>query len=864
MTQPIIDAHAAPRSLRPLSRILMLVATALILWAILGLSPAHAQTPDKENKLEIGDLGRTIEESIKAEKAGLKKYRDQLKLAQQEKIFLTAAINGYQLRLSTYENLLLASGVDINSIEKAQTELRASITELENLIDEMAPRLEAIGAAKGNLGRQKDLIEKQILELQKIKAKSEPALALLNLARELSGILIEKEKLLVKLEQTISGRLDLITKLNESFLSLFTKLESSLEQRKSRRLFERRKSPITIGVLPLLEKEAMSLYERFQEVIKPEFWIAKGRELWQSAGLVLISLIIVFGVAFVLLRRVRRAVARIENNPVVERLGPWHLLMLRVTALSFVLGGVTLILYLYSRIDDLYVITPFLRFLTFILLTALVTRWAILFISLRPEKIALPPKTAALLLRLIKSVRRFCWFYLFIDFVLPGAQGFLIIARLVFEIWFLTWVFSFWNDDSISGLNVSDKTPSRGWILVNPAGKAICYLIAGAALLFEMIGYGSLAVHWLLSWGRSTMVIIWWTVFFLLIQEWDFYYREKRAVESDEYLHDEYPLQWLILRIGQIVWLVSMVVVIILAWGGQKAVLARIYEVLGWPLEIGAMKFSLLGLIYAALVLAAAHAVVRLWRWIFQNKYLTRSGLEVGLQDSITTITVYVIWFIGIITALHVFGLDTATLAVAFGALGIGLGFGLQNIFNNFISGIILLFERPIQVGDEVEVNGVWATVKKIQVRATVVQTYDNASLIIPNSEFVSSQVKNWSFKDKRLRREIIVGVAYGSDVNLARDTLLEIARDAPKVRNYPAPDVLFTDFGDSALIFKLRIWTDVESMLRVETAVRFEIDRLFRERGIEIAFPQRDIHIRSIVGGDKSEVMAGHKEEAD
>jgi small-conductance mechanosensitive channel len=232
--------------------------------------------------------------------------------------------------------------------------------------------------------------------------------------------------------------------------------------------------------------------------------------------------------------------------------------------------------------------------------------------------------------------------------------------------------------------------------------------------------------------------------------------------------------------------------------------------------------------------------------------------MEVGLQDSITTITVYVVWMLGILIALHVFGLNTASLAVAFGALGIGLGFGLQNIFNNFISGIILLFERPIQVGDDVEVNGIWATVKKINVRSTVVQTYDNASLIIPNADFVSTQVTNWSFKDKRLRRNILIGVAYGSDVTLVRDTLLEIAQKTPKVLKVPAPDVLFTDFGDSALIFRLRLWTDIDSMLKVETAIRFEIDRLFRERGIEISFPQRDVHIRSWLPAAKVAVDKG------
>jgi len=178
--------------------------------------------------------------------------------------------------------------------------------------------------------------------------------------------------------------------------------------------------------------------------------------------------------------------------------------------------------------------------------------------------------------------------------------------------------------------------------------------------------------------------------------------------------------------------------------------------------------------------------------------------------------------------------------------MSIGIGFGLQAIFNNFVSGIILLFERPIQVGDAVEVQGTFGTVKKINVRATVVQTFDNASLIIPNSEFISSQVTNWSFKEPSLRRKVSVGVAYGSDIELVRQTLLEIPNKTKNVLKKPKPDVLFNDHGDSALIFTLRYWTTIDYYYTTSTDIRFAIDRLFRERNIEIAFPQRDVHIRS------------------
>jgi len=301
---------------------------------------------------------------------------------------------------------------------------------------------------------------------------------------------------------------------------------------------------------------------------------------------------------------------------------------------------------------------------------------------------------------------------------------------------------------------------------------------------------------------------------------------------------------WTMLQLGWILWLLTSAILLVTAWGGKRAIILNFISVLTKEVKIGSINISLMNLLYALLILILTQTIARFWKYFLRDKILAGSGMNIGLQNSITMISVYSLWAFGILFSLHVFGFGTTSLAVGFGALGIGLGFGLQNIFNNFISGIIMLIERPIMVGDDVEINGTWATVKKINVRATVVQTYDNATLIIPNSEFVSQQVKNWSFKDKRLRVKIDVGVAYGSDIELVRKTLLEIAKHTHKVFKSPQPDVIFRDFGDSALVFRLRAWTDIDNMFKVETDIRFEIDRLFKERKIVIAFPQRDVHL--------------------
>jgi len=340
---------------------------------------------------------------------------------------------------------------------------------------------------------------------------------------------------------------------------------------------------------------------------------------------------------------------------------------------------------------------------------------------------------------------------------------------------------------------------------------------------------------------------MWAGLIFLSIKEWADKAPAKKKLDEYSEKQPAFPIRWLTIRAAGLLLGLFFVFSILLAWGARQTLLVNIFKVLNYPFHIGQMRFSLLNLIFALLLVVMTHVTVRFWRHILRDKLLDSSDLEPGLKDSVTSISVYVVWALGILMALHAFGLSATSMAVAFGALGIGLGFGLQNIFNNFLSGIILLFERPIQVGDAIEINGIWGEVRKINVRSTLVQTYDNASLIIPNAEFISSQVTNWSFKDMRLRRTVAVGVAYGSDVNLVKKTLEEIAQKVTWVLKFPVPQILFSDFADSALIFRLRVWTDIDHMLTVESEIRFEIYRLFNERGIEIAFPQLDLHVRSV-----------------
>ncbi len=229
------------------------------------------------------------------------------------------------------------------------------------------------------------------------------------------------------------------------------------------------------------------------------------------------------------------------------------------------------------------------------------------------------------------------------------------------------------------------------------------------------------------------------------------------------------------------------------------------------------------------------------------KKVLTRTKLDEGLRYTFARITHYTMLVIGAIVAFQFIGVDLSGLAVLFGFLSVGIGFGLQNLTSNFISGVILLFERPIKVGDRVTVGEVEGDVLEINIRSTTVRSLNNISIIVPNSEFVSSRVVNWSHGDPKVRLDIEVGVSYGSDLDTVLRCLKEVGEENVEVIEKPEPEVLLMDFGDSSWNMRLRVWIlDPKRNQQVRSELNCAIVKKFREHDVEIPFPQRDLHVRS------------------
>lgn len=268
---------------------------------------------------------------------------------------------------------------------------------------------------------------------------------------------------------------------------------------------------------------------------------------------------------------------------------------------------------------------------------------------------------------------------------------------------------------------------------------------------------------------------------------------------------------------------------------------------LGWNAALPAIKLSLLQIfLLVALLIAVFWISSRTKRFLF-NRLLAQTGLDRSLQYAIAQIVSNIVLVVGIFFVLENTGIHLAALTVFAGAVGVGVGFGLQNIASNFISGLVILAERPITVGDRVEVAGIAGQVEHIRARSTVIRTNDNIMMIVPNTKFIDSPVTNWTYTDRRVRFRIPVGVAYGSDIAKVRETLLAVGRENPNTLREPAPSVFLKGFGDNAIDFELVVWSSEMSARpsRYRSDLNFAIVEKFREAKIEMPFPQRDLHVR-------------------
>ena len=256
---------------------------------------------------------------------------------------------------------------------------------------------------------------------------------------------------------------------------------------------------------------------------------------------------------------------------------------------------------------------------------------------------------------------------------------------------------------------------------------------------------------------------------------------------------------------------------------------------------------TVLGIAQASIILLVTATLARNLPGLLELGGLRTSSKDAGARYAIATLCQYLVVGVGGLALFGALGLDWSRFGWIAGGLSVGIGFGMQEIVANFVCGIILLFERPMRVGDVVTIDNVTGTVTKIRMRATTITNWDRKEFVVPNKQFITGTLMNWTLSSPVNRLVLPVGIAYGSDIERARQILLDVAEGHPRVMDDPAPVAAFEEFADSSLNLYLRCFLpDMDGRVKTTTELNIEIDRRFKEAGIEIPFPQRDLHLRS------------------
>ena len=305
--------------------------------------------------------------------------------------------------------------------------------------------------------------------------------------------------------------------------------------------------------------------------------------------------------------------------------------------------------------------------------------------------------------------------------------------------------------------------------------------------------------------------------------------------------------------------LVIWVVVVLNEFRVYRPLAGWVRGVLTHPLKLGQISITLGSVLLFALSIYVAFWIAKTIRLVLQDEVLPKMALPRGVGNSISTLSYYALVIIGVFTALAAAGFELSQLTLIIGALGVGIGLGLQNVVNNFVSGLILMFERPIQPGDVVEISGTSGTVRDIGMRATTLSTFEGADVVVPNGSLLSEKLINWTLSDMNRRIDVNIGVAYGSNPRQVAQLLGEVAKSTPGIAAHPEPNIVFQGFGASSLDFSIRAWTnDFGDWVNIRSEMSMRLYDALQAAGIEIPFPQRDVHVRSIDAASRKVLSDG------
>ena len=417
-----------------------------------------------------------------------------------------------------------------------------------------------------------------------------------------------------------------------------------------------------------------------------------------------------------------------------------------------------------------------------------------------------------------------------------------------------------WFERLVIRHKADPEVNSRRWHMIVSRGAGTLLIVSLIANTIGAVGFAEFLTDGTLNSLYAVMaltagVLVFGDLFDLLLRA-----RISQTLRMVRDAQDVLSKEWAkILRFAAVLAWISVALYSFNLWLPFRIFVA---DILADEWTIGKWNFTLGSILGLVLTIWVSVLLSRLVRFALESDVLPRTGLRRGVQSTISTMAYYLVLLAGLVLATSMIGIKWDTIAIVIGALGVGIGFGLQTLVNNVVSGLILMFERPINVGDTIEFGSRFGDVLRIGLRASTVRTFDGSEVIVPNASLVSSEVVNWTLSDRNRRLEISVGVEYGTDPQKVLELLLRAARGHSLVMKVPEPFAWFMGFGESSLDFVLKFWCQFEHAYTTRSELMTAINQSLKEAGIVIPFPQRDLHVRSL-DAQITDSLSGRKDSA-
>lgn len=582
------------------------VAIAALAFFAMTATPVWAQD-DAAGKAD--DLAAAVAEAAKTEAENLENLRNQLAQARQYQKSAVDQINAYKIQGAIFSNQLIAPETPIKELEKFWLEIQGVPRTLSERIKEFKARKTSVEPLLSQTQDQVALTEKQIAEIPG-EAASEPKLSIIR--GQLKGLLaslLKKQKILVELNGVYTEMSDGSVNIRQEFYDLSGRYNETIQKRRKKELLERQTSLVSVGLKQIIE-EIKEVPSHLQSVAGPAFWAEQLGFIRTGGGFYFVAFVTLFLMIQGFIFQTRRYLARLKDHSELKE-HFWSRLTISIVQKSVFLLGSTLFFYFYAEFGPFPSKPPIVRAGLNLLLVWLFSAGCMdaLRLYCGDEAVPVPKKPVVYLRLLITLVRWFGVTYILLSWLGAGATV-IIVWRLIFEISLYVWTFFFWNCVQKSRAAESPEG-ARNLPPVLLFFKLLSFVIVFTPLILELSGYGSLAIYWLASWGRTAVVALWSLLVFLILREWN--PKVEKAAESaaETAAMPKNSIRWVVVQFSTLVWFGGVVIFLVLAWGGKQAVFLGIYQFLQNTYQVGTMSFSLLGFIIAILILLLTQAVAR-------------------------------------------------------------------------------------------------------------------------------------------------------------------------------------------------------------------------------------------------------------